>query len=64
MKNNLKELRWKKGLSVIELSNLSGVSHSQITKIENGDSSDIYLDTAYKLSSALGVSVYDLFPTK
>lgn len=64
MKNNLRKMRWQRGLSVTALSKLSGVSHSQITKIENGDVKYVLLDTAYKLSSALGVSVYDLFPNK
>lgn len=64
MRNNLKEMRWKSGLSVTALSQISGVSHSQITKIENGDVSNIRLETAYRLSSALKVSVYDLFPIK
>lgn len=64
MKNNLKKTRWENGLSVLQLSKISGVSHSQITKIENGDVKNITLQTAYKLSSALKISVYELFPIK
>lgn len=64
MKNNLKQIRWENNLTVNQLAKLSGVSHSQITKIENGDTNDVELQTAYKLSSALNVSVYDLFPLK
>ena len=64
MKNNLKQIRWENNLTVNQLAKLSGVSHSQITKIENGDTKDVELQTAYKLSSALNVSVYDLFPLK
>jgi len=64
MKNNLKEIRWKQNLSVLQLSKISGISHSQITKIENGYIKDVTLQTAYKLSSALNVSVYELFPNK
>ena len=64
MKNNLQKIRWEKNMSVNQLSKLSKVSHSQITKIENGYVNDISLTTAYKLSCALDVSVYDLFPLK
>lgn len=64
MKNNLKEIRWKNNLTVVQLSKLSGVSHSEITKIENGNIKSITLRNAYKLSSALNVSVYDLFPNQ
>jgi putative transcriptional regulator len=33
--NKVKELRWEAGLSTLELAKLSGVSKSNITKIEN-----------------------------
>lgn len=63
MENNLQKIRWEKDLSVNQLSQLSGVSTSEITNIENNRIKvfNIKLITAYRLSKALCVQVWDLF---
>jgi DNA-binding XRE family transcriptional regulator len=35
--NNIQELRWERNISLRELSKLSGVSHTEIDMIENGE---------------------------
>lgn len=34
--NNLKQIRWERNLSTRDLEKICGVSHSMISKIENG----------------------------
>lgn len=61
---NKSALYWlmaKKGLTVVDLSNLSGIDRVSITHWENGVRSPT-LKSAYKISDALGVSVQEAFP--
>lgn len=55
----LKEVRLKKGFSVPQLVELSGVSRRTIQEAENRK--DCRMSTAYKLSRALGVSLDELW---
>lgn len=50
----IKDLRWRAGLSQTQLAKLSGVTQSQISKIENGKSQDIAFFTIAKILNALG----------
>ena len=56
--------RNQKGLTLQELSRLSGVSIAAINKIENGNTKDILLTNAIALSRVLNVDIYELFCIK
>lgn len=56
----LRSIRKRRGLTQHELARLSGVSHSLVTKIEQGEVSDTRLETLRKLASALNVQTADL----
>ncbi|ETT32654.1 MULTISPECIES: helix-turn-helix transcriptional regulator [unclassified Paenibacillus] len=56
----LKKQRKKKGLNLIELSELSGVSCAQISRIETGKRGMPKPDTLKKFSVALNLNYEDL----
>ena len=58
--NNLKKFRKKKGYSLQALADICGTSKSNLHSLEKGSEPRIF--TAYALSSALGVTVYDIWP--
>lgn len=58
MNNKLWYYRNKKGLTLQELSRLSGVSVAALNKIENGNTNDILLNNAIALSRVLKVDIY------
>lgn len=60
MKIYIKKYRLRKGLSLIKLSELSGVSKSFISEVESG-TKDISLHNLIKIAKALGVSSKDLY---
>lgn len=62
MRNNLQKIRWEKNLTLQQVSVASNVSVSELSKIENMETVDIYLSTAYKIAKALNVSLEELFP--
>lgn len=63
--NRLKQCRTAKGMSVKELSALSGVGEWTIRSIENKPVIHrIKWDTMTSLSAALGLKVASVFPTK
>nr|DAG57774.1 MAG TPA: helix-turn-helix XRE-family like protein [Caudoviricetes sp.] len=64
MNNKLWYYRNKKGLTLQELSRLSGVSVAALNKIENGNTNDILLNNAIALSRVLKVDIYELFCIK
>ena len=57
---NIKKLRKQRGLSQDRLSKLADISHNTIIKIESGAIQSPTMDTAQKISKALGVSLDDL----
>jgi transcriptional regulator with XRE-family HTH domain len=61
MDNKLWYYRNKKGLTLQELSRLSGISVAALNKIENGNTKDILLTNAIVLSRILDVDIYELF---
>jgi XRE family transcriptional regulator of biofilm formation len=63
MRVRLKEFRKKKGLTIRELSEMSGVSKSHISKIENGES-DPTFTVMCKLAAALRENPWDVFSCK
>lgn len=59
--NNLRKARKEQGISQERLALRSGISKQTIALIEKGDRLPS-LKTAYAISSALRVSIYDIFP--
>lgn len=62
MENNLQKLRWESHYSLREFSRLSGVSASQINKIELGNTKYLHYQTACKIAKALSKNLEDIFP--
>ena len=60
MKNRIKKLRKRSGISQEELAKLCGVSRQTINAIEN-DKYDPSLSLAFCLAKTLGVTVDELF---
>ena len=61
MTNNPQQLRWIRSWSQEMLAIKSGVSRSLISKLENREITNPSIDTAYKLSKALNVDIWDIF---
>lgn len=59
MKIHLQEFRWKRDYSIEQLARLSGVSSSQISRIENGLTTPT-VDVMCRLAKALGCRLSDL----
>lgn len=60
MKNRVREIRNKVGLSQYQLARLSGLSQSTVSHIERGAFLPT-IDSAYKIAAVLGVRVEELF---
>lgn len=58
--NRLKHLRSKKGLSQLDLELQSGISRTEISRIENG-LKNIEFMTIVRLAEALDIRISDLF---
>ena len=61
MKNKVWYYRNQRGLTLQQLSKLTGLSVAAICKIENDNTNDILLSNAIILSRALKVDMYELF---
>lgn len=59
MKINLRRLRLEKGYTVRDLERFSGVSHSYISMIENGERTPT-IDIVCKLCRALNVTIDEM----
>ena len=57
---NICRLRKKKGVLQQTLSELTGLTQSNISNIENGNTGDIYLGTIAKIAVALDCEISDL----
>ena len=57
---NICRLRKKQGILQQDLSELTGLTQSNISNIENGNTSDIYLGTMAKIAAALDCKIADL----
>lgn len=60
IRNNLRKLRKKKGLSQEKLARLADISLNALTKIESGFAKKPTIQTVVKLAKALEVSIDDL----
>lgn len=58
---NIKNIRFKKGMSIYKLSQLSGISRTNIRDLENNKTFNPTIKTLEKISSALNVNIKDLF---
>ena len=61
MKNKVWYYRNQRGLTLQQLSKLTGLSIAAICKIENDNTNDILLSNAIILSRTLKVDMYELF---
>jgi len=61
MKCYLKERRMERYLTQTQLAELSGISRSQINRIEKGHASKVYVETALILAKYLNCKVEDIF---
>ena len=61
MRNKVGYYRNQRGLTLQQLSKLTGLSVAAISKIENDNTNDILLKNAIVLSRALKVDMYELF---
>ena len=61
--NNIQKIRWERSLSLRELSKLSGVSHTEIAMLENGQRKYPSQLTMLRLSKALNMELSDVFHT-
>jgi len=57
---NICRLRKKQGILQQTLSELTGLTQSNISNIENGNTGDIYLGTIAKIAIALDCKISDL----
>ena len=62
MENNLQQMRWGKKYSLREFSRICGVSASQLSKLERGETGDLHYHTACKIAKALDKNLEDIFP--
>ena len=60
VKIKIKSIRRSKGYTIRQLSEMSGISKSQIARIENGEQSPT-IDTLCEIAKALGVSANDTY---
>ena len=60
----IREMREKKQMTQVELSEKSGVSRTTISNLENGLENVTTTKTLNKLATALGVKVEELFYSK
>lgn len=61
MKNKVKEFREKKKMSQEKLSELSGISRTTISKIENGDAKSLKSETIIAIAESLHEKVENIF---
>jgi transcriptional regulator with XRE-family HTH domain len=61
MKNNLHELRLRRGLSLAEVAKAAGTSRSQVQKLESGERR-LTLAWIIRLAKSLDVSLIELLP--
>lgn len=64
LKLKIKYYREKQHMSKSELSNKVGISPGYITKLENGEKKNPSRSVLIRLSTALGISINDLKPTR
>lgn len=58
---NIKNIRLKKGISIYKLSQISGISRTNIRDLENNKIFNPTINTLEKIANALSVNIKDLF---
>jgi transcriptional regulator with XRE-family HTH domain len=61
LKNNIKDILKKRGMSQIELSDITNIEVSHLSKIINGKKGQVLLPTGLKISMALGMPLELVF---
>lgn len=61
MKNKIKYYRLEKGISLIELSNITGLSAGYLCHLENGGRNNPSFVTMSKIATALNKNITDVF---
>ena len=61
IKNRLKELREERGISQEKLSEMSGISRTTLSKIENDEEANVNTRTIAKLADVFGVEPSEIF---
>lgn len=61
MQNKIKTIREEKGMTLVDLSNLSGVSVGYLCHLELGSRNNPSLGVMEKISKALNKSIADVF---
>lgn len=61
IKNRLKELREERGMSQEELSDLSGISRTTLSKIENNEEANVNTKTIARLADVFNVKPSEIF---
>lgn len=61
IKNRLKELREERGISQEELSELSGISRTTLSKIENNEEANVNTRTIAKLADVFDIRPSEIF---
>lgn len=61
MKNKVWYYRTEQNISLRKLSQMSHISISELSCIENGLTNDILLSNAIAIANALNVDIYELF---
>lgn len=61
IKNRLKELREERGISQEKLSEMSGISRTTLSKIENDEEANVNTRTIAKLADVFEVEPSDIF---
>lgn len=57
----IKNIRLKKGLTIYQLSKITGINRSYLTQLENNKKFNPTLNIVYKIATALDAKVDDLF---
>ena len=61
MKNKIKQFREQKGLTLLELANLSNVSIGYLSHLENGGRNNPSYSVMSKIAKALDKNIADVF---
>ena len=59
--NKIKIIRKQKGITLLELSDLTGISVGYLSHLENGSRKNPSLDVMNKIAKALNISVAEIF---
>ena len=60
--NRLREIRLSRGLTQRDLAAMSGIPPSTVARLDRVTTAKLELESARRLSVALGISVFDLLP--